>query len=91
MPDGTDSPLWRALSAQVMSLAELSCAFKVIRLRPESVAVGPEAPAKSLQAGCQAEMQEEESSSSGSESGGLLEVAEMHRSQRRPQDSDALT
>lgn len=57
MPDGTDSPIWRALSAQV------------VRLRPESVAVF----------GMEAEAGQDEDSSE-SESGGLLEVAEMHRS-----------
>lgn len=60
MPDGTDSPMWRALSTQV------------VRLRPESVAVF----------GTEAETTQEDEDSSGSESGGLLEVAEMHRSQR---------
>ena len=60
MPDGTDSPIWRALSAQV------------VRLRPESVAVGTEA-----------ETTQEDEETSSSESGGLLEVAEMHRSSQR--------
>eukprot|EP00439_Symbiodinium_sp_Y106_P040425 s4385_g4.t4 len=68
MPDGTDSPVWRALSAQV------------VRLRPESIAIiSPEAVGR----------EEEDSwslkshSDTGSESGGLLELAEMHRSRHR--------
>lgn len=59
MPDGTDSPVWRALSAQV------------VRLRPESIAIiSPEAVGR-------------EEEDTGSESGGLLELAEMHRSRHR--------
>ncbi|CAJ1419039.1 unnamed protein product [Effrenium voratum] len=60
MPDGTDSPIWRAFSAQV------------VRLRPESVAVF----------GAEVRASEPSEDTSSGESGGLMEVAELHRSRR---------
>ncbi|CAE8600777.1 unnamed protein product, partial [Polarella glacialis] len=93
MPDGTDSPIWRAFSAQV------------VRLRPESVAIARSAQEtdepinnnnnnnknnkndnnnSSAEKEEKEEEEEKEEKGTSSEEGGLMELVALHRERPRP-------